>query len=143
MGSCQVRQWLGACLVAVAAFNPFAASGQEFPSRPITIIDTFAAGGNTDFQARLMAPELAKLLGQTVIVENRPGASGAVALEYLTTSLPAERLTPTTKSRKKILHLRERNLSLTFATSRMLGKNIEDQPGSVNHFDFDDTFQLS
>ncbi len=90
MGSCQVRQWLGACLVAVAAFNPFAASGQEFPSRPITIIDTFAAGGNTDFQARLMAPELAKLLGQPVIVENRPGASGAVALEFLTISLPAD-----------------------------------------------------
>jgi len=88
MSNFRVRQWLGACLVAVAACNP--ALGQEFPNRPITIIDTFAAGGNTDFQARLMAPELAKLLGQPVIVENRPGASGAVALEYLVGSLPPD-----------------------------------------------------
>ncbi len=86
----QVRQWWGACLVALAAWNPLLASAQEFPTRPISIIDTFAAGGNTDFQARLMAPELAKLLGQPVIVENRPGASGAVALEYLVSSLPAD-----------------------------------------------------
>jgi tripartite-type tricarboxylate transporter receptor subunit TctC len=78
--------WISAAL----ACHALVASAQEFPTRPVTIVDTFAAGGNTDFQARLMAPELARLLGQPVIVENRPGASGIVALEYITTSLPAD-----------------------------------------------------
>lgn len=76
-----------AAIALIAALPAFA---QDFPTRPIVIVDTFAAGGNTDFQARLMAPEISKILGQPVLVENRPGASGVVALEYVTTSQPTD-----------------------------------------------------
>lgn len=67
--------------------NPVA---QEFPSKALRIVDLFAPGGNSDLQARLIAPEVAKLLGQPVIVENRPGAGGLVALEYVATQVPAD-----------------------------------------------------
>lgn len=63
---------------------------QDFPTKPLRIVDLFAPGGNSDLQARLIAPELAKRLGQPVIVENRPGAGGLVALEYVATQAPAD-----------------------------------------------------
>src|SRR5688572_26387305 len=52
---------------------------QEFPARTIRVIDGYPAGGGTDVIARLMAPKLASLIGQSVIVENRAGASGTIA----------------------------------------------------------------
>jgi tripartite-type tricarboxylate transporter receptor subunit TctC len=61
-------------LVALAG----AASAQEFPTKPIRLIDGFAPGGGTDVIARLMSPRLGELLGQPVVVENRPGATGTI-----------------------------------------------------------------
>jgi tripartite-type tricarboxylate transporter receptor subunit TctC len=57
---------------------PFNAGAQAFPSRTITIIVTYPPGGPIDTLARLIAQELAVELGQPVVVENRPGASGIV-----------------------------------------------------------------
>ena len=51
----------------------------DFPNRLIHIIVGYATGGNVDVPARLFAPELQRLLGVPVIIENRPGASGARA----------------------------------------------------------------
>ena len=55
---------------------------QDFPS-PIKLIVPFPPGGSTDALARVMAPQLSKTLGQTIVVENRPGASGQIAAQAL------------------------------------------------------------
>lgn len=65
-----------------------AAGAQDFPTRPITIIVPFAAGGGADVQTRIIADGMSKELGQPVIVENRPGATGNVGLEYVSTAAP-------------------------------------------------------
>lgn len=64
-----------------------AASGtlhaQEFPSKPITIVVHYSAGGPTDISARTVAAEMSKSLGVNVIIENKPGAGGFVAATYV------------------------------------------------------------
>lgn len=65
----------GACL---AAFVVAGASAQSYPSRNVTIIVPFPAGGIVDAAARLLQPELEKALGRNVVIENRGGAAGAV-----------------------------------------------------------------
>ena len=63
-----------AALVAIAA--PLRAA--DWPSRPVTVVVPFAAGGNTDMMARLGAQQLSARFGQTFVVENRPSAGGAL-----------------------------------------------------------------
>ena len=59
----------GALAVALAA----AASAQQFPTKPVTLIVPWSAGGTTDITMRALAEATAKYLGQPVIVENKPG----------------------------------------------------------------------
>lgn len=54
-----------------------------YPVKTITLVSPFSAGGGTDFIARLLASELSKALGQTVVVENRPGANGMIGSDYV------------------------------------------------------------
>jgi len=78
-----------AALAAVAALAAPAASAQAaYPSKPITIIVTVSAGGSIDTIARTLAEELAKSLGQPVIVENRPGANGNLAAGAVARAAP-------------------------------------------------------
>ena len=56
-----------------------AASAQQFPQGPVTIVVPYPAGGATDLVARLVQPKLSEALGQPVVIENRPGASGNTA----------------------------------------------------------------
>ncbi len=68
---------------------PGARAQQEpFPARPIRVLVPYAPGGATDIVARLVAEEMRRTLGQPVIVENRPGASGVVAIEALVRARP-------------------------------------------------------
>jgi tripartite-type tricarboxylate transporter receptor subunit TctC len=60
-----------------------AVTAQDYPSRPVRLVVGFAAGGTTDFMARLLAEGLRRPLGQTVLVENRTGANGALGAEYV------------------------------------------------------------
>jgi tripartite-type tricarboxylate transporter receptor subunit TctC len=67
-------------LLLWASFSaaPFAAFAQEFPTRPVTFVVPFAAGGPTDTLARLMAQQFQGFFKQTVVVENAPGAGGTI-----------------------------------------------------------------
>ncbi|MCJ8521117.1 tripartite-type tricarboxylate transporter receptor subunit TctC [Pseudorhizobium tarimense] len=71
---------LTAAVMGVAALSVSNVSAQEYwPTKPVTLIVPFAPGGNTDLIARTIAPKLGEKLGQSVIVENRPGAGGTIA----------------------------------------------------------------
>lgn len=65
-----------------------AAAAQNFPTRPLRIIVPTAPGGGLDFVARLIGPTLTQGLGQTVVVDNRPGASGVIGLELTARATP-------------------------------------------------------
>ncbi|MDP3618760.1 MAG: tripartite tricarboxylate transporter substrate binding protein [Ramlibacter sp.] len=71
---------LAAATVAAPSLSAFA---QAFPSRPIKLIIAFAAGGPTDITMRQLADTASKILGQTVIVENKPGAGGSLPAQTL------------------------------------------------------------
>ena len=69
-------------LIAAAAALAYAgtAIAQTFPSRPVTMVIPFAAGGPQDTIGRIVAQRMGELLGQPVVIENVPGASGAIAV---------------------------------------------------------------
>jgi tripartite-type tricarboxylate transporter receptor subunit TctC len=70
---------LGVIAAATSSATAVApASAQNFPSKPIRIIAPFAAGGNVDVTARLVGEAMSRQLGQSVIIDNRPGAGGVV-----------------------------------------------------------------
>jgi tripartite-type tricarboxylate transporter receptor subunit TctC len=79
-----------ASLVAAAMvlLVPGIASSQAYPSRPLRLIVPSAPGGSPDINARELANELSKQMGQQVVVENRPGASGILGYEALTRATP-------------------------------------------------------
>jgi len=74
---------LRAALLATVAVTVLAADrpGETFPIKPVRIIDGFAAGGNTDFVGRVIASKLQERSGQTILVDNRPGAASTIAGE--------------------------------------------------------------
>ena len=72
------RRSLGALAGGLLA-APSVRAQAGFPNRPIRVVIAFAAGGNSDTMSRLIQPKLAEFLGQTVVVENRTGAGGALA----------------------------------------------------------------
>jgi len=72
----------------VALFFCSSVLGQSFPNKPLRIVVPLVPGGNQDIVARAVAEELAKGLGQQVIVENRPGASAIVGTQFVKNSPP-------------------------------------------------------
>src|SRR4051812_38303754 len=67
---------------------PRAAHAQTYPTRPLTMVVPFAAGGSFDVLGRVMAPRMSELLGQNVIVENVTGASGVAGAQRVATATP-------------------------------------------------------
>ncbi len=81
--------WLGLPLwLSLFALTLPAAAAPSFPSRPIRLIVPFAPGGNVDISARIIAPPLGESLGQTVVVDNRPGAGGGLGTSLAAKSTP-------------------------------------------------------
>jgi tripartite-type tricarboxylate transporter receptor subunit TctC len=73
---------------AVLPALPHAARAQSYPARPVRIIVGLAAGGGTDIVARLIGQWLSERLGQSFVVENRPGANGNIATEAVVNAAP-------------------------------------------------------
>jgi tripartite-type tricarboxylate transporter receptor subunit TctC len=81
-----MRRWLLGTIVLSALGTPCAA--QQFPSKPITLVVPYAAGGNVDISARVLQTGIGDALGQPIIIENRPGAGGTIAGDYVARSAP-------------------------------------------------------
>src|SRR5262245_16763179 len=79
-----MRSLVGAGAVALAA----SAAGQTFPAKPVTMVVPWPAGGSTDICMRALAEATAKYLGQSIVVENRPGAGGTLGAVALTNARP-------------------------------------------------------
>ncbi|MFM9967855.1 MAG: Bug family tripartite tricarboxylate transporter substrate binding protein [Burkholderiales bacterium] len=79
---------LGSALFFAATLAPVALQAQDFPSRPITWIVPVGTGSGADNMARLIAPKLAERLKQPVIVENKPGASQVIGMDFVAKAAP-------------------------------------------------------
>jgi tripartite-type tricarboxylate transporter receptor subunit TctC len=72
----------------LVAFSVPQAAAQDYPSRPITIVVSTAAGGGNDIMARVIGERMSRILGQQIVVENRPGAGGTTATRQIAKSAP-------------------------------------------------------
>jgi len=79
---------LGSMLVAVCALSASAASAQTYPSRPVTLVVPFAAGGATDAIARILADPLSHDLGQQIVIETVGGAGGMIGSARVARAAP-------------------------------------------------------
>lgn len=79
---------LSTAVIAVGVALAGHARAQDFPNKPISLIHGFGAGGNADTMARILGDAIGQSIGQRVIVEAKPGASGVIASDILTRSAP-------------------------------------------------------
>lgn len=77
------------CAILAQSFG-LAAPGAQYPDKPIKLVTLYPPGGGTDFFARQIAPRMAAVLGQPVVIESKPGAGGAIAAVTVAKSLPAD-----------------------------------------------------
>jgi len=79
-------RWALAMLACAVLTAP--GQAQQFPSKPVTLVVPYAAGGNVDISTRVLQAAIGDALGQPIIVENRPGAGGTIAGDYVARSAP-------------------------------------------------------
>ena len=93
-----------ACAVGLlASLAPSISPAQTYPTKTIRMIVPFAAGGNTDIIARIVAPEMGKLFGQQIIIDNRGGAGSIIGTEIAARS-PADGYTLITVSAAHVIN---------------------------------------
>lgn len=74
----QTSRWIALASLAFCAAAPSAMAQAAYPSKPITLVVTYPPGGGADAMARLIGPKMGEALGQSIVIENRPGASGQI-----------------------------------------------------------------
>ena len=79
-----MKRLLAACIAAIS----LGAQAQTWPTKPVHIIIPFVAGGSSDIVGRAIGAKFQELLGQPAVVENKPGANGAIAAEYVAKAAP-------------------------------------------------------
>jgi tripartite-type tricarboxylate transporter receptor subunit TctC len=82
------REFLRTCMVGAIVGVPCLAPGQSYPSRPVTIVVPFPAGGPSDFAARVLAEKLRARLGQPVVIENVSGGAGNIGTGRVARAAP-------------------------------------------------------
>ncbi len=121
-----VRPRLWAAVLLLGAVAATSAHAQDYPTKPVRIVAPFAAGTGPDANAREIAAELTKVLGQTVFIENRPGAAGVIGTEVAARS-PTDGYTlyiGTTSTLSVVPHLYSKlpfNAEKDFAPISLLG----------------------
>jgi tripartite-type tricarboxylate transporter receptor subunit TctC len=75
-------------IAALAAASPTAALAQTYPSRPITMVVPFAAGGSFDVMGRILAARMSEILGQQIIIENTTGGAGIIGVNRVVNAAP-------------------------------------------------------
>jgi tripartite-type tricarboxylate transporter receptor subunit TctC len=83
----EIRHNLTVALLAVAAFSS-TASAQEWPTRNVTLVVPLGAGSGSDLMARIVGEQLGRQLGQSFVVENRPGAGGTIGANQVAKAAP-------------------------------------------------------
>jgi tripartite-type tricarboxylate transporter receptor subunit TctC len=81
-------RWLGGLVATLVLAFAAPVHAQDFPSRPIRMVVAFPPGGPTDFVARILADKMKTLLGQAVVIDNRPGANAAIGADYVAKAEP-------------------------------------------------------
>jgi tripartite-type tricarboxylate transporter receptor subunit TctC len=84
----RVAVWLAVVLASSAALPALAQDARDYPSKLITLIVPYAAGGSSDTRARQLAEKVGGYLGKTVIVDNKPGAGGNIGTEAIARARP-------------------------------------------------------
>jgi tripartite-type tricarboxylate transporter receptor subunit TctC len=83
-----MKRHLPAIAAAIALLGITTAAQAQYPARPITLVVPFAAGGSNDIVARAIGKKLSEAWGQSVIIDNRPGAGGVIGTAFVATSPP-------------------------------------------------------
>ena len=83
-----IKHGVIASLIVVTALASGAAQAQAYPAKPVRFVVTYPAGGSSDAMARIIGVKLTEYWGQQVLVESRPGAAGAVGMEYAAKQAP-------------------------------------------------------
>src|SRR5205807_10299142 len=85
LSDCRIAAFLLATAFMAA---PLPAAAETYPSRTVKLVVPYAAGGTGDIVARVIAERLSTALGQSVVVENRPGATGAIGTQAVAAATP-------------------------------------------------------
>ncbi|MCW5322660.1 tripartite tricarboxylate transporter substrate binding protein [Verminephrobacter aporrectodeae subsp. tuberculatae] len=134
------RQTLAQCTLVAAAACGIAApsvarTGAVYPSRPIEMIVAYAPGGGTDSVARLLARSLEKQLGTSIVVQNRPGAGGAIGFAELARAAPDGYTIGFINTPNLLTIPIERRSSFSWRSYDLLGNLVDDPGGFTVHND--------